>query len=62
MDPDGMSDDHCIFCLFASVMRISQLLLPALWAGKVIASVKCVVPIATLGGIILGDLIPGLLF
>ena len=44
IDLDRMSDDRCLFGLFASLplaMHLSQLLLPALWAGELIAIAKC---------------------
>ena len=62
MDLDRVSDDRCVFASLLLSRTSSQLLLSVPWAGKVIASVKCVVPIATLGGISLVDLIPGFLF
>ena len=62
MDLDRVSDDRCIFASLLLSRISSQLLLSVLWAGKVIVSVKCVVPIATLGGISLRDMIPGFLF
>ena len=62
IDLDRTSDDHCIFASLPLSCTSASSCCPALWAEKLMASVKCVVPIAALGSISLGDSTPGFLF